>query len=428
MTDDRSSRSHAKRNFWAFMLDYAFFGMAMSFVSTDSVLPTFVRSLTDSEPIVGLVGTVYTAGWLLPQLFGAAMMSGKPRKKPYVMAASYVARPLFLLLGLATWAGLPLYPNAMLAALFACLVLFTLMDGVASVGWFDILARAVPLSRRGRLLGVSQLASGLLGMAVGGLVGVILSNPALDFPNNYALLFALCSLTHVPALIALSSIQEPEIDGDSLAEEGGDPSLGALARRLGAVWKGDAGFRRLISARWFVGCMGLASCFYVLHATEVMGLPEVVTGWFVSARMAGGAVSSLLLGWVSDRYGPRRVVQLGAATAAASPILALMIHMVGSPVVARVYPLVFFFYGVTVNTTLLGPMNYLMEMAPAGQRPIYIGLANTLMGVLVPISFLGGVLLRVASYPILFAVTGVGVTAGLGVSLKLRDPGDKDFV
>jgi hypothetical protein len=121
------------------------------------------------------------------------------------------------------------------------------------------------------------------------------------------------------------------------------------------------------------------------------------------------------------------VVQLGAATAAASPILALMIHIVGSPLVAKVYPLVFFFYGVTINTTLLGPMNYLMEMAPSGQRPIYIGLANTLMGVLVPISFLGGVLLRVASYPVLFAVTAIGVTVGLAVSMGLRDPEDKDF-
>ncbi|MGD1995415.1 MAG: MFS transporter [Anaerolineae bacterium] len=407
-----------RRNFAALLVDYIGFGVAFSFISLNAVLPAFVRSLTDSEPLVGLIGTVFNAGWLLPQLGVATLIVGRPRKKPYMMAASYTARPLFLLLGLVTWAGLPEHSTAMLTVFFTCIGLFTVLDSVASVAWFDILARVVPVSRRGRLVGTAQIVGGGLGMAVGGLVSVILASPSLPFPKNYALLFALSFAAHIPGIIALGFLKEPEADDQDVNEE--ERHRQGLLDQLMSVWKGDPGFRRLMVVRWLTGLMGLASPFYILHATEAVGLSETVTGWFVSAQMAGGIVASLGLGWLSERHGPRPAVRLGSAAALGSPLVALLLHLTNSSALARIYPLAYFLYGVTVNSAMLGPLNYLLEMAPAEQRALYIGLANTLMGALVPISLLGGVLLRATSYPVLFAITAAGITGGLVASLGLE--------
>ncbi len=409
---------HFRRNFTAILTDYIFFSVAFSFADPGIVMPAFVGMLTDSAPIVGLVGTVFAAGWLLPQLGGAAMMSSRPRKKPYLVAAIYAGRPLILLLGLVTWSGLPRYPTAMLTAFFTMLGLFTALDGIASVAWFDILARAVPLTRRGRLIGISQLVSGFLGIGVGLLVEAILGSPVLPFPRNYGLLFILSGLAHVPSVVALSLIKEPEAEG-AIGEE--RFSLRRVLGQLAAVWRSDPDFRRLTSVRWLTGLMQLATSFYVLHASEMFGLPQ---GRLLASRMAGGIVASLGLGWLSERRGPRPIIWLGSAAALGSPLLALLVHLVNpaAPIQADIaYRLVYFLLGVTFSAQMLGHFNYLLEIASDERRTLYIGLSNTLSGVLVPASFLGGVLLRATSYPVLFAVTAVCVAGGLVASLGLRD-------
>jgi MFS family permease len=399
------------------MVDYVLFGVAFSFINPNTVMPAFVRTLTDSEPVIGLVGTVLAACWLLPQLGVAAVISNKPRKKPYLIAAICVGRPLYFLLALAILAGLPRYPTAMLVAFFACIGLFQIMDGTSAVPWFDLLARAVPATRRGRLVGTAQVIGGLLGIGVGALVGLILSTPRLPYPTNYALLFALTSATLFPAVVALSLIREPE----GAAPEP-HPSPPGILEQLREVWGRDRNFRRLVGSRWLVGLLSLALPFYVLHATEVVKLPEAVLGWFVSAQMAGSVVASLGLGWLSERKGPRPAIWLGASMAMLSPLLALGIHFAGGSFLSRTYPLIYFLIGATNSSWMLGALNYVLEIAPKERTPVYVGLYNTLAGVLVPASFLGGVILQVTSYPVLFGVTVAGIAAGLWLSLGLDAP------
>jgi len=415
-TADPTLPPHFRRNFVIFLIDYVFFGIAFSFAGPNTVMPDFARTLTDSEPLIGLVGMAFSAGWLLPQLGVAAMIGSRPRRKPYLLAATYVGRPIFLFLALAVWAGLPRWPMAMLAVLLVSVGLFSLLDGIASVAWFDILARAVPLARRGRLVGAGQLLGGLSGIGVGALVMLILGAPSLPYPRNYALLFALSAVAHVPSLVALTLLREPE--GEPV--EPRRPPLDFL-RQLGEVWRGDRDFRRLMGSRWLVGLTTLAIPFYVIHAKDVLGLPEAATGWFISAQMAGGIAASLGLGWLSERKGPRPAIWLGAATALLGPLLALTAHFVRGELLPLVYSLVYFLFGVTNNSWMLGPLNYVLEMAPAGRRPLYVGLYNTLAGILVPASLVGGVILRLTSYPILFGLAAAGSGAGLWLSLGLRE-------
>jgi len=397
-------------------VDYVFFGVAFSFVNPSAVLPAFVRTLTDSEPLVGLVGTVLNGGWLLPQLGAAAMMGRRSRRKPYLMAGVYVGRPLFFLLALAAWGGLARHPGPMLGVFFACVGLFTMTDSVASVAWFDIMARAVPLARRGRLVGAGQLLSSLLGIGVGALVGLILDTPHLPYPANYALLFTLAGVAFLPSTIALSLVREPEG-----AREEPRRSLLDFLGQLGGVWREDRNFRRLVAHRWLVGLVGLSLPFFVLHATEVVGLPEAATGWFVSAQMAGGIIASLGFGWLSERKGPRPVIWLGSAAVLAMPLLALTIHFVPVAWLVWAYPLVYFLAGLMNSSAMLGPTNYLLEIAPDERRPLYVGLSNTLQGLLVPTSFVGGVVLRATSYPVLFGLTAAGVAAGVWMGLRIEE-------
>lgn len=408
---------HFRHNFLALLVDYVSFGVAYSFINPSTVLPAFVRTLTDSEPLVGLIGTVMNGGWLLPQLGAAAVMGDRPRRKPFLMLGALIGRPAFFLLALAIWAGLARLPGPMLGLFFFSIALFTMTDSIASVAWFDIMARAVPLARRGRLVGAGQLLGGLLGIGVGAVVGLILESPRLSYPVNYGLLFALSGLAFLPSTIALSLVREPEREVREARH-----SLLDFLRQLGQVWRKDRNFRRLVSFRWLTGLINLSLPFFVLHATEAVGLPEAVTGWFVSAQMVGGIVASVGFGWLSERGGPRPVIWVGSAATLAMPLLALLIHFVPLGWLTWSYPLIYFLVGLVNNSAMLGPFNYVLEIAPDEHRPLYVGLANTLQGILVPASLVGGIVLRATSYPFLFGLTAAGVAAGLWMGLRLEDP------
>ncbi len=402
---------HYTWNFTVFLVDYVCFGIAFTLVSLTSVLPAFVRQLTPSAPVIGLVNTVFTGGWLLPQLAAARLINDKPRKKPYLLAG-LSGRLVFWVIALALLAGLSRYPAAMLLLFFICLGLWAATDGFASVAWFDIVARAIPLKRRGRLIGTGQIISGLAGIGAGALVGLILKHHA--FPDSYTLIFALAGLVITPSTVALALIREPP--PDNVARQ----TTGQVKVRWLAPLVADRTFRRLVLCRLLIGMIGLASPFYVVHAADVLRLPQSTIGVFVVAQMAAGVVASAVLGPISERWGPRYVINVGSAIAAAGPLFALAAHLAGGGLLARTYPFVYVTLGVINNAGMLGFFNYLMEIAPGEMRPTYIGLSNTIVGTLTLAPIVGGWLLEATSYAVLFGVAAALVAAGFVLSLGLR--------
>jgi MFS family permease len=76
--------------------------------------------------------------------------------------------------------------------------------------------------------------------------------------------------------------------------------------------------------------------------------------------------------------------------------------------------------GVVNSSWMLGFFNYLLEIAPEHMRPAYVGLGNTIMGVLTLTPMLGGWLLEATSYTVLFGLTTVIAAGGFLLSLGLK--------
>ncbi|MGD2103760.1 MAG: MFS transporter [Anaerolineae bacterium] len=401
-------------NFLAFVVDYVFFGVAISFVRPDSVLPAFIRQFTRSAPVIGLVSTVWNGCWLLPQVVSARWINDKPRKKPYLMVGMS-GRVAFWVIGLALWLGLGRNPEATLLLFFVCLGLFTITDGLASVAWFDMLARAIPVERRGRLIGVAQIVSGLAGLGVGWVITHILGSARFSFPTDYALIFTLAGVAFIPSTLALILLRESQAEQEEASRDR-RPHNGWITPLLH-----DRTFRRLMGCRVLVGMISLVTPFYVVHATDVLNLSQAIVGSFVAAQQAAGVAAGALLGWVSDRWGPSRSIGIGSAVSIVGPLFALVAHVADGDLIVRAYPLVYVALGVYQSSTMLGFYNYLLEIAPDDVRPSYIGLGNTILGVLTLAPTVGGWLLEATSYTALFAIT-VGL-ALLGFLLAMRlDP------
>jgi hypothetical protein len=142
----------------------------------------------------------------------------------------------------------------------------------------------------------------------------------------------------------------------------------------------------------------------------------------VIAQSLAGMVAGATLGLVSERRGLGFVVRIGSAAAAIGPLFALAAHIAGDGWLVQAYPFIYVMLGVVNSVRMLGFTNYLLEIAPDGMHPVYIGLGNTIAGVLTMAPMIGGWLLEATSYATLFSVTTVIVAAGFLVSLGLASP------
>lgn len=411
----QSNPPHFRRNVAGLLVDAGSYGAGTSFIHPPTVIPALAQHLTTSQSLVGLMMTVWNGAWLLPQLWAGQWLSGKPRKKPYLLAFAAIGRPALLLMALTLALGNRLAPEMVLAALFATCAIFRSTDAVAAVAWFDVLSGAVPPAKRGRVLGAMQMLIGLFGLGAAFFLRWWLGPQGPAFSYNYAVLFGLAFIGVIFSFVGLIALVE--LPGDPAT----DTARLGLVEHVKHVISRDHAFRMVTVVRMLSGLAGLAWPFYVSHATRVLGLPDSTIGLFVAVQSITGVLISIGMGWVSERYGSLRVIHVSTIAACVPPLLAIVLHLTAMPLALRTmgYLLVYSFLSIVDCSFLLGYLNYVMDIAPPDQRPAYMGLTNTLGGLLVVLPTLGGWLLQNTSYTTLFGVTLLGALAGLAASWRL---------
>jgi MFS family permease len=396
---------HYRRNFVALTGDYVAFLVAMAFADPYTILPAFARQLTSSAPLIGLISTAYNGGWLLPQLIAANYVANQERKKNYVLWPCILGRPLYLLLAAATFFLAKSHPVLVLLALYVGVAGFSMSDGIASVPWFDILSKAIPSRRRGRYLAACQVIGGLLAIVAGLIVQRILDpNAGLSFPNNYSLLFFLAFLFLQVSTVFLLFIREP-IEPTHAERSPWKQYFPMLLRAL----REDRAFRRAVSGKLLAGIAGMATPFYIIYGTEGLKLGAAVIGLCVTAQVIGRILGGVMLGALIEKLGNRAAILCGLGIVACLPALALGLGAWrrASPqdsALLYVFPLIFFLLGLAQDTLFWGFNNYVLDLAPAKDRTTYIGLTNTITGLLVISPVIGGGILQLTSYPVLFSV------------------------
>src|SRR5512143_1442128 len=81
-----------QRNTTAALIDSGGFGAALGFIGYSTVLPTLALALTKSEPFVGLITTIWSGMWLLPQLPAGRRLAGRPYNKPVLLKMAFFSR------------------------------------------------------------------------------------------------------------------------------------------------------------------------------------------------------------------------------------------------------------------------------------------------------------------------------------------------
>ncbi|HWQ15831.1 MAG TPA: MFS transporter [Roseiflexaceae bacterium] len=414
--------AEGRRNYRLGVINGVSFGLGESLASPALVLALLIRQLGGSLALVGALPAIQTAGYLLPQL----LVSGRLQARPYKL-------PVYRLFGglrLLTWAALAgaifaagaLPPAVALALVVGGFALFTSLGGVTALTFQDIVAKVIPPRRRGSFFGRRQLLAGLLTFVAGGtLVRWLLGEGGpLPFPANFGALALLSLLCFGVGIGSFALVREPP-----QLRLGQALRLGEGLRRAPQLLRANRNYRWFILARLLLRVGQIAEPFYIVYATESLGLPKSAAGAFVAAWALAAALSNLLWGRVSDRRGNRRLILIAGVLMALAPLLmlagpaAVQILGLGPLALTAALGLVFLLVGAAADGMAMAGMTYLLEIVPEEERPTYMGLANTILGAgaLVPVA--GGWLVALLGYGGTFALGAAAALLGLAAATRL---------
>jgi MFS family permease len=404
-----------QRNTAASLVDSGGFGAALGFIGYSTVLPTMALALTKSEPYVGLLTTLWSGMWLLPQLPAGRRLAGRPYNKPVLVKAAFFSRVALLVMAFMLLLNLDVAVLAVLLPIV--IVVFRGLDAVAAVAWFDVIGKVFPPYIRGKVLGWSQSSAFGAQFLSSFVVAWALGASGPGFPNNYALLMGMAALCVFVSWVALMAYVEPR-------SETIDNPYAKLRLRdhVGHILKTDRAFRLNAIGRLLIGGIGFATPFYVVQATQVLNVPGDTIGLFLAAQTIGGVVSSLILGPISQKHGSHIVMRATMILALIPPLMGLLLYLFAQDNAALATigtVLIFAAIGATDGSILLGFLQHVLDIAPPGQRTAYTGLSNTIGGLTVIAPTIGGLLLQATSFPVLFIATAIAPLAGFTVVMRI---------
>ena len=400
-----------RRNFVLFLSDGIFFTVAMGLIGATTVIPDFVRRLTDSEVLIGLSSSLFDVGWTLPQLFIARYIVRSARKKWWFAGPNIPVRFVILIFAIVVVLLGKDRPATILAAFLICYGIAAVGDGIVGVPWADLIGTSLDARWRARMIGFTNASSGLIMLGVTPLIAILLGPTGPEFPNNYALLFGAAGLLFALSLIPILFLHE--LPGGKATEK--IPSFGEFLPYLGRVLRTDRPFRAILITRMLTSLFAMAGPFYIGFATVELGLSSEVAVPTLLAMQTIGAVSgALLYAWLGARNN-LLYIRLALGGAALLPISALLAGVVGP------WPLYigFLMSGLTVSNLFLSYQNWVVTYASHDRRPIYAGLFNTIAAVISLIApIIGGTIAQQVGYEALFATALVMAGCALFVTLR----------
>jgi len=372
------------------MINGAMFGFVDSAASPYLVLPLFINALGGSNLLIGLLPAIANGTWYFPQFLISHRLQRLPRKIGVYTGAGIVRIACWALLIAATFLFARGNPAALLAIFFLLYAIYGLAAGFAGTPFMDIVAKTIPAERRGSYFGNRDLVGALTAIGAGWVVNYFLSpDESATFPLNFGFLFLTVGIAVAIGLIAFSFTREP---AGSVPQE--HITFRAQLRAARNIVRENHGYRRYLLTRIVLAIADIATPFYAIYAIKVLQIPAEMVGAYIGIATVSSLLTNPLLSRASDRRG-NRIVLIGAASGmVVMPIIALAFGLL-APGAALGLPFgaMFIVTGITRTAANISYPSYLLEIAPASERSLYIGFTNTMLGIATFIPVLGGTLL-----------------------------------
>jgi len=415
--DDRACRDipdsacrEAPGNFFLNAGNGALTKLAEQVASPGLVLPWLLSAMGAPSSLSGFLVPLNRSGSLLPQLLVSSRIRKYPRRKYFWVASGYIQALALLLM-----IPLTLFVGGLWGAIgiLALLALFSIASGVASVSYKDVMAKTIPKGKRGTLLSIRATVGGALALAAGAWLTLTAGE---DEPIMfYAALLAFAALLWFVATTLFALIRE-----EAGATDGGRNAI-EEARNGWRLLSEQRDFRNFIIARSLLLGVPLVVPFYSLFARE-LGAGLAGLGLFVMANSLAMVLSSYFWGRMSDRSSKSAMGWGGLIGVAAAVIALALGWWLDLGYTAWWLAAIIFITGFAQAGTRMGRKTYLVDAAPENERPLYVAVSNTLVGIIFLGSSLIGLLAALIGVQGVITAFTLMMLAGSVMAFRLPDP------
>ncbi|MDE2125108.1 MAG: MFS transporter [Armatimonadetes bacterium] len=402
----------------ALVYSVANLGYGAFFSFNNAVLPLYLKQFTHNNVLLGLAGSTHSIeGTVLQPVVGAVSdgsRSALGRRRPFMVLFT----PICALFLIVTPLCAHLAPHLRLAAMVACIVAFTATFNFAYDPYVALMPDITPEVQRGRVEAVWALF-GNAGQAGILLLPALLAGAAFARPAGlFAVTAALMLGTAVFTICCIGERPNRFAQRRKVAQPGA--RIRAAANRTLFALRGLATLRQAaisILALCVAGA-GISAVlpFLTLFVTRIGHTTDAVAEGMFLVLMAATAAAVLPAGWLTDRLGSRRMLLAGLTLIAAACLGGLVVHTVAQ------IRLVMVLAGIGNAAQAASAYPLLTELIPAEEMGLYTGLQTSALSIMQPAAVaITGWLIGRGGYRVVFAVCAVGVLAGAGVLLLLRE-------
>jgi MFS family permease len=283
--------------------------------------------------------------------------------------------------------------------------------GAIIVGWQDMIAKIIPVEKRGRFFGITNFAGN--GTGILGALAVPFVLDKFTFPLGYVISFTAAAALIFISWVFLSLTREPAVHSSK-------PPVSQLdyMRSLPEILRRDRNFRLYLLSQIIFSFSGMAAGFLVVYTVQTWDLPDAEASGFTVALQIGLALANLFFGFLSDRKGHKLSLEICLALSALSLVLAIF-----APSPLWFFP-IFFLRGAVNAGIFISGISIVYEFTGAENRATYIGLANTIPGMAGSIApLIGGWLAGAISYQAMFILSAIiGAISWVLLRFVVREP------
>jgi MFS family permease len=403
-----------KKNYWwnfmVIMLDSAFFSFSVTMLSQDTIIPYFVSHLTGQKIFIGLVPALFYLGYYLPQLIGAYVVTGKPRRKIFIFWIAVTQRVGILVIALLTQFLGWFNDQQALALLMISITLYSITFGLIIPAYSDFISKNI-IRRRGFFYGAMNALGGAIGFAASLTATYFLNR--YEYPANLRLLFWVGFAASFISPFFIAAYREVPFPFKGKMEP-----LGDFFKSIPAHIKTAPGFSRFMGVRALLNMGLMANAFYALYAMQRFNLPDGVLGIITMIILLSQSFVGFLWGWLGDRFGFKRVYII------ASVLVILMGLLAVSATGIWAFYIIAFCIGGLYAVNRTADANMVFELAPPRETSRFIGIANTFVAPVVTLApLIGGVIVNAFSHQVLFwCVLVIGALSALFTIRYMPNP------
>jgi MFS family permease len=386
-------------------------------------LPVYLHLLSGSDFIVGLGQSLQQLGGIFSPVIGATHIEHRRKVLPVAVAMGTLMR--VQILGVAA-AGFFLHGMWLLVAVLSFLFLFGLFSGAQQVAFQLLLAKVIPITRRGRLQAVRNATGGAIAAGLAWIAGQYLIQKNV-FGNGYGVTFLLAFVLTSAGLTALQVLMREPLPPTVRAKS----RIGARIRELPTLFREDRGYLFFMIAQTLATAGRIAAPFYILFAGHSMKLDGKNIGLVSMAFLGADTITNLGWGLSGDRFGFRFTFALSLGVWIAGTGLLMMAPGLAGFSVGGVAPgvkafifLAFFALGASQSGFQMSSQTMVLEFGSREDIPMRLALTATAQGAMNAVGpLVGGLIAQTLGYQVLFGASmGLLIVSLIVLITKVEEP------